>query len=217
MAYSGNVRFGGPADVRELPELIISKMSVGPMDNNAYLLRCRRSGSQVLVDAANEAGRLLDLIGDAGVDAVITTHAHADHWQALDEVVEATGALVIAHALDADDLPVTVDRFVDDDEEIAVGDASVRVIHVAGHTPGGIVLVYDDPDGPPHMITGDSLFPGGVGKARDPRDFERLLTDVEVKLFGEYPDETWVYPGHGNDTTLGRERPHLDEWRDRGW
>src|SRR6478609_8558517 len=141
MAYSGNVRPGGPADVRELPELVISKLSVGPMDNNAYLLRCRRSGAQILIDAANEPARLLDLMGAAGVDAVITTHAHADHWQGLDEVVEVTGALVVAHALDADELPITVDRFVDDDEEIGVGDTFLRVIHVAGHTPGGIALV----------------------------------------------------------------------------
>src|SRR4051812_29131973 len=114
MSYTGRVHPGGPADVRELPELVLTKLSVGPMDNNAYLLRCRRSGAQVLVDAANEPRKLLDLIGDAGLDAVITTHQHADHWQALDAVVEATGALVVAHALDADGLPINVDRFVDD-------------------------------------------------------------------------------------------------------
>jgi glyoxylase-like metal-dependent hydrolase (beta-lactamase superfamily II) len=217
MTYSGHVRPGGPADVRELTELVLTKISVGPMDNNAYLLRCRSTGAQVLVDAANEPARLLDLVGEAGVDAVITTHRHADHWQALDAVVDATGAAVIAHPLDADELPVGVTQYVDDDDVIAVGDSELRVIHVAGHTPGGIVLVYDDPHGHTHLITGDSLFPGGVGRTISGPDFAQLMDDVEYKLFEQYTDEAWVYPGHGRDTTLGTERPHLAEWRDRGW
>ncbi len=96
MTYSGDVRVGGPADVRELPGLILSKIAVGPMSNNAYLLRCRDTGEQVLIDAAADAGALLDLIGDDGIDAVITTHRHADHWQALGAVVAATGATTVA-------------------------------------------------------------------------------------------------------------------------
>jgi len=217
MTYSGNVREGGPADVRELPELVLTKISVGPMDNNVYLLRCRTTGSQVLVDAANDPSRILALVGHGGLDAIITTHAHADHWQALDEVADATGAAVLAHPLDADALPIGVTQFVDDDDMIAVGEAELRVIHVAGHTPGGLVLVYDDPDGHDHLITGDSLFPGGVGKTASGVDFAQLMTDVEYKLFGQYTDEAWVYPGHGRDTTLGAERPRLDDWKERGW
>lgn len=217
MPYSGHVRPGGPADVRELPHLVITKLSVGPMDNNAYLLRCRATGSQLLIDAANEPARLLDLVGGSGVDTIVTTHRHADHWQALDEVAEATGAALLAHPLDGDELPVTVTQYVDDDDVVMVGDEELRVIHVAGHTPGGLTLVYDDPEGHSHLFTGDSLFPGGVGRTGSGPDFAQLMDDVEYKLFEQYTDESWVYPGHGRDTTLGAERPHLAQWRERGW
>jgi len=217
MAYSGDVRPGGPADVRELPELMISKLSVGPMDNNAYLLRCRRTDAQVMIDAANEAPRLLELIGDAGLEAVITTHRHGDHWHALADVVAATGSEVLVHDADADELPVTPTRRVADGDVIEFGAVQLRAIHVAGHTPGGLVLVYDDPDGHEHLFTGDSLFPGGVGRTLDATAFTQLLGDVEQKLFARFPDEAWVYPGHGNDTSLGVERPNLSEWRARGW
>src|SRR6478752_5408907 len=175
MAYSGHVRPGGPADVRELPHLVLTKLSVGAIDINTNLLRCRMTGSQVLIDAANDPARLLALIGDAGLDTIVTTHRHADHWQALEALVDATGASVIAHPLDGDELPVPVTYYVDDDDEIAVGDEVLRVIHVAGHTPGGLVLVYDDPDGHTHLLTGDSLFPGGVGKTISGVDFAQLM------------------------------------------
>ena len=217
MTYSGDVHVGGPAAVHELPHLIVSKMAVGPMDNNAYLLRCRDTGEQVLIDAAAQPRALLDLIGSDGIEAVITTHRHADHWQALGEVVAATGATTTAGRYDAEGIPVMTDVLLDDGDEIAFGSVTLRAIHLIGHTPGSIALVYDDPEGQPHLFTGDCLFPGGVGKTANAEDFASLYSGVVTKVFDVLPDETWVYPGHGNDTTLGRERGSLEEWAERGW
>ncbi|MDT0319109.1 MBL fold metallo-hydrolase [Streptomyces millisiae] len=218
MAYTGNVTVGQPADAHELAKLIISKVAVGPMQNNAYLLRCRETGEQLLIDAAAEPRTLLNLIGDDGLATVVTTHRHGDHWQALREVVDATGARTLAGRHDAEGIPVPTDVLVDDGDEVTVGACRLTARHLVGHTPGSIALVYDDPDGHPHLFTGDCLFPGGVGNTHDdPEAFASLLHDVETKLFERLPDETWVYPGHGNDTTLGAERPKLPEWRERGW
>ncbi len=216
-SYTGTVTVGGPADVRELPELVVTKVAVGPMDNNCYLLRCRRTGEQLLIDAAEEPGRLLELIGQSGLATVVTTHRHADHWQALAPVVEHTGATCVAGRADAAHLPVAVDRELDDGDEVPVGSCALRVMRLVGHTPGSVALVYDDPAGHPHAFTGDSLFPGGVGKTPSPSAFRSLMDDVEAKLFDPLPDQTWVYPGHGADTTLGTERPSLHQWRARGW
>ncbi|MFH8796322.1 MBL fold metallo-hydrolase [Streptomyces sp. NPDC017941] len=218
MTYSGAVRVGGAADVHELQDLMISKVAVGPMDNNAYVLRCRATGEQLLVDAANDARTLLTLIGDDGIGSVVTTHQHGDHWQALEEVVAATGARTYAGREDAEGIPVPTDVLVDDGDTITFGRVTLTARHLVGHTPGSIALVYDDPHGHPHVFTGDCLFPGGVGNTwKDPERFANLMDDVEAKIFGTLPDETWVYPGHGGDTTLGAERPHLAEWRSRGW
>lgn len=217
MTYSGDVTVGGPADTRDLPALTITKVAVGPYQNNVYLLRSKASGTQVLIDAAAEPGTLLDLIGDR-LDAVITTHQHHDHWQALEAVVSATGAPTYAGRADAEGIPVPTGTLVDDGDTIRVGDIELTATHLVGHTPGSIALLYQDPGGIGHLFTGDCLFPGGVGNTqKDPARFESLYTGVVTKLFGRLPDETWVYPGHGSDTTLGAERPHLDEWRQRGW
>jgi glyoxylase-like metal-dependent hydrolase (beta-lactamase superfamily II) len=211
MTYTGEVTPGGPAAVRELDGLTITKVSVGPMDNNAYLLRSGTDG--LLIDAANDAPRLLELIGDLRLSTVVTTHRHGDHWQALAEVVSATGAESLAHADDAAEIPV-VTRTLTDGDTIAVGDKTLSVIHVVGHTPGSIVLAYDGA----HLFTGDSLFPGGVGNTRgNKKNFASLIDDVEHKLFDRFGDDTWFYPGHGKDSTLGAERPSLPEWRARGW
>ena len=186
------------------------------MDNNAYLLRCTGTGQGLLIDAANEAGRLIEMIGDTPVGTIVTTHRHADHWQALPEVQTRTGAVVVAHPADADELPVTVTHRAEHGEVLRFGDCEVSVIHLRGHTPGSIAIL-NDADGEPHVFTGDSLFPGGVGKTVTPETFTSLLNDVTERLFDRLPDVTWVYPGHGKDTTLGAERPHLGEWRERGW
>ncbi|MCG7528077.1 MBL fold metallo-hydrolase [Streptomyces sp. OfavH-34-F] len=218
MTYSGAVHVGGPADVHELTDLMISKVAVGPMDNNAYLLRCRDTGEQLLIDAANDAGTLLRLMGDDSIRSVVTTHRHRDHWQALGEVVAATGARTYAGRYDAEAIEVPTEVLVEDGDVVRVGRVELTARHLTGHTPGSIALLYDDPHGAPHLFTGDCLFPGGLGNTRrEPEAFASLLHDVETKVFDPLPDETWVYPGHGRDTTLGDERPHLPEWRARGW
>jgi glyoxylase-like metal-dependent hydrolase (beta-lactamase superfamily II) len=216
-AYTGEVQPGGPAAVRELPAVTISKVSVGPMDNNAYLLECRSTGALCLVDAANDAATLLDLVGDRPLARVVTTHQHRDHWQALEEVVAVTGARTAAGRDDAGGIPTATDEPLDDGDTVTVGDVTLQVITLVGHTPGSVALRYDDPDGHPHLFTGDSLFPGGPGKTASPSDFTSLIDDLEAKVFGALPDATWFYPGHGNDSTLGAERPALPEWRERGW
>jgi len=214
MAYSGDVSRGGAPAVRTLDHLTITKVSVGPMDNNAYLLRC--GDDQLLIDAANDDETLLALIGDAGLTTVVTTHRHGDHWQALEDVVSATGARSLAHADDAAEIPVVTDTLTEGDT-VTVGDCSLEVIHLVGHTPGSIALLYQDPNGHGHLWTGDSLFPGGPGRTTNPTEFDSLMTDLETKVFGRLPDETWFYPGHGRDSTLGKERPAIPEWRARGW
>jgi glyoxylase-like metal-dependent hydrolase (beta-lactamase superfamily II) len=218
MTYTGNVQVGGSADVHELTKLVIEKMAVGGMNNNAYLLRSRFTGDQILIDAAAEPDRLLELIGADGISGVVTTHRHGDHWGALYEVVEATGARTYAHPDDAGAIDVETEVLLSGGDVLTFGDIELRVIHLVGHTPGSIALVYDDPQGAPHIFTGDSLFPGGPGNTRgNAENFTSLMDDLELKVFGALPDETWVYPGHGFDTTLGAERPHLAEWRARGW
>ncbi|MDI5976371.1 MBL fold metallo-hydrolase [Amycolatopsis magusensis] len=219
--YTGHVEPGGDATRRTLPKLTITKLSVGPMDNNAYLLICRSSGEALLIDAAADPERISDLIGHGpdrpALRTVVTTHQHADHWQALGAVAGANGSNTAAHPADADPLPVPPDFLVEHGDTLTVGENVLEVIHLRGHTPGSIALLYRDPTGPPHLFTGDSLFPGGVGKTGSPEEFTSLLDDVSSRVFDVLPDETWFYPGHGDDSTLGEQRPHLEEWRARGW
>ena len=203
--------------MHELSSVIVSKLAVGPMSNNVYLLRCRRTGKQLLIDAAAEPERIMALIGPDGLSGVVTTHRHADHWGALADVVHDTGAPTYAGALDMDAIPVPTDHPLQHGDRISFGDVTLEALHLRGHTPGSIALLFEDPDGPPHLFTGDCLFPGGVGKTWSPEDFESLLADVESRIFHRLPDTTWVYPGHGDDTTVGNERPHLHDWRQRRW
>ena len=197
------------------------KVSVGPMDNNAYLITCTATGKSLLVDAANDADTLLDVVRRyaPNVALILTTHQHFDHWQALEALAVETGAPTAAHALDAEPLPVTPERLVAGGDTISVGDLDFDVIHLRGHTPGSVALALrgDAVGGVTQLFTGDCLFPGGVGKTWQDGDFERLLGDVSSRVFDVYDDATVVYPGHGDDTTLGAERPHLQEWRERGW
>jgi glyoxylase-like metal-dependent hydrolase (beta-lactamase superfamily II) len=217
VTYTGDVRVGGPSDTREIGGgLTVTKLAVGDMNNNAYLLR-DGGGQGLLIDAAAEPDRLIELIGDTPVAKIVTTHQHADHWQGLAAVKAATGAITVAHLADAPGIPVETDEVVIDGGTITFGDTQLSVIHLVGHTPGSIALVIEA-DGPaPHIFTGDCLFPGGPGRTTTPETFNSLMSGLEERVFGRLPDATWIYPGHGNDTTLGAERPHLEEWRARGW
>ncbi|MGA6209219.1 MBL fold metallo-hydrolase [Nocardia testacea] len=218
--YTGHVSPGSAPQRREVPGARVTKMSVGPMDNNTYLVQCAVTGAALLIDAANEADRIIELIeqetGD-GIGLIVTTHQHGDHWQALEAVAAATGAPTAAHALDAGPLPVTPQRILAEGDTVTVGDLSLEVIHLVGHTPGSVTLALTDGSGRTHLFTGDCLFPGGIGKTRRPEDFTTLLDGVTTKLFDRFADDAVVYPGHGDDTTLGAERPQLQEWRSRGW
>jgi len=209
---------GDPLVVTRSAALTVTKLSVGPMDNNAYLLTS--ASSRLLVDAAAEEDRLLALTGTA-LETIVTTHRHGDHWQALAAVAEATGAELVCGRPDVDAIATGawVENLVGvwDGDSVTVGDQRLAVIGLVGHTPGSVALAWTAPDGVTHLFTGDSLFPGGVGRAPSPADFESLLQDVQTKLFDRFADDTVVHPGHGDDTTLGAERPHLAEWRARGW
>jgi glyoxylase-like metal-dependent hydrolase (beta-lactamase superfamily II) len=202
------------------PNVTMIKVSVGPMDNNAYLLQ-PRTGGGVLIDAANDADRLVSLIDAQPVETIVTTHRHRDHWQALGRVAAAvTPERLVAGNPDVEAIAsgtgLQVLVGVWDGDRIELGEESLEVIGLVGHTPGSITLVYSG--GPTtHLFTGDSLFPGGPGKTTSPEDFNSLMNDLEAKIFARFNDDTVVHPGHGEDTTLGVERPHLGEWRARGW
>jgi glyoxylase-like metal-dependent hydrolase (beta-lactamase superfamily II) len=224
--YTGDVSPGGDPHVLPLGCLTLTKVAVDPdMSNNCYLLHCGETDELVLIDAAAEPERLLELIGDRSLTSIVTTHQHWDHHRALAAVKAAhPAATVVAGTPDADAIEeqtgVTVERRVGEGDKVAVGTCDLSVIPIVGHTPGSIVLLLDDrtasPD--PHLFTGDSLFPGGVGATRgDAAAFAQLIDDVETRIFGRLPDETRFHPGHGNDGVLGEERPHLAEWRERGW
>lgn len=216
--YTGHVERGGPAARRDLPGLSVTKLSVGgEWDNNAYLLRCRETGQQLLVDAADDAERILTVVGPAGLTTVVTTHRHHDHWRALDAVVQATGARTAAGGDDVGGIGVATDEPLADGDLVRVGRCDLHVVHLVGHTPGSIALRHDAAGGGSHLFTGDSLFPGGPGRTAGPAEFGRLMDDLETKVFGVLGDDTWVYPGHGDDTTLGAERGQLATWRARGW
>jgi glyoxylase-like metal-dependent hydrolase (beta-lactamase superfamily II) len=216
--YTGHVEPGNAAR-RTLPGASIVKVSVGPMDNNAYLIICSRTGETLLIDAANDADVLVDLVRQHApkVTLIVTSHQHFDHWQALEALVAATGAPTAAHEIDAEPLPVKPDRLLSHGDTVQIGDLTFDVIHLRGHTPGSVALALSGADDATHLFTGDCLFPGGVGKTWQPGDFTQLLDDVTSRVFDVYADSTIVYPGHGDDTTLGAERPSVNEWRERGW
>jgi len=218
--YTGDVTPGGSAQRRAVPGAEIVKLAVGPMNNNTYLVTDTATGRSVFIDAANEPDTLVQFLRDNAphLELIVTTHQHWDHWQGLEKVAAETGVPTAAHALDAGPLPVAPDRILTEGESIRVGDLDLEVIHLAGHTPGSVALVLTEQGtGKHHIFTGDSLFPGGVGKTPDDDAFRSLMNDVESKIFDRFGDDTVFYPGHGKDSTLGAERPHLGEWRERGW
>jgi glyoxylase-like metal-dependent hydrolase (beta-lactamase superfamily II) len=190
----------------------IHEIVVGPVDNNVFVLRCTETGDAVLIDAANEHERLLELCTTLGVRRVIETHGHWDHIQAVPELREA-GYAVGVTAADAGMLP-SYDDLIEDDVVIEVGRLRLRTIATPGHTPGSICFRLE---GHPVLFSGDTLFPGGPGNTTfEGGDFPTIIESIDRRLF-TLPVDTLVLPGHGDNTTIGNERPHLQEWIDRGW
>lgn len=192
----------------------VHRLVVGPYDNNVFVIRCTQTGEAVLIDAANEHERLLEISSRLGVRKVLETHGHHDHIGAVTEMREA-GYEVAVTAADAPMLAdVGYDVFLDDKEIIEFGRLRLSAIHNPGHTPGSISFHLTNT---PLLFTGDTLFPGGPGATKFPGgNFETIINSIDNLLF-PFPNETIVLPGHGLDTTIGNERPHLQEWVDRGW
>ncbi len=191
----------------------VHKLVVGPVDNNVFVLRCKRTGDAVLIDAANEHDRLLELCQRLGVRQVLETHGHWDHIQAVSAVRDA-GYEVGVTAADAARLP-SYDFVLEDASVVEVGRLRLRTILTPGHTPGSMCFLVE---GSPVLFGGDTLFPGGPGATRFPEsDFDAIMRSIDERLFSRLDPATIVMPGHGDDTTIGEERPHLQEWADRGW
>jgi glyoxylase-like metal-dependent hydrolase (beta-lactamase superfamily II) len=209
-AYTGHVDAYGPADFRLLPDLLVAKMGLGPSAVNGYLVRCLRTEEQLLVDAADDVLFVAAIMGSRGLSTIVTTHGHEPHVQALPWLTESTHARTVAHADDAGALPVPTAQEVQDGDVVEVGDVGLTVVHLPGHTPGSIALLYAPGDGSaPHLFTGDALLHGGLGPTATPEDRKRLTDALRAKVFDVLPDETWIYPGHGQDTTVGQERAAL--------
>ncbi len=191
----------------------VHQIVVGPMDNNVYILRCRRTGDAMLIDAANEHEALLEICQRLGVRQVVETHGHWDHIQAVPAVRDA-GISVAVTSADAGMLP-SYDLILEDDEQLSVGDLRIRTLATPGHTPGSICFAVE---GTNLLFTGDTLFPGGPGNTSfENADFGTIIESIDRRIFAAFKPDTLVLPGHGASTTVGNESPHLQEWVDRGW
>jgi|1186.fasta_scaffold172987_1 glyoxylase-like metal-dependent hydrolase (beta-lactamase superfamily II) len=205
--YTGIVDAYGPADFRQLPDLLVAKMGLGPSGVNGYLLRCTRTEEQLLVDAADDVMFVAAIMGSRGLSTIVTTHAHDAHVLALPDLEESTFARTVAHPDDSGAIPTPTSHPVRDGDVVGVGKVELTVLHLPGHTPGSIALLYSPADGSaPHLFSGDALLSGGPGTTPTPEERDRLLDSLGRKVFDALPDETWIYPGHGEDTTVGRER-----------
>ena len=190
----------------------IAKLPVGEWDNNAYVVACADTGKAVIIDAANEADRILQHVAGLEVQAILTTHGHFDHIMALDPVREALGVPWHLHPADIEIAERSPDEMLSHGQEIVVGNLAIHVLHTPGHTPGSVSFVLE-----PIIFTGDTLFPGGPGATRwEYASFGQVMDSIEQQLMA-YPDPTVVHPGHGASTTIGTERPSLPAWRERGW
>ncbi|WP_411730728.1 MBL fold metallo-hydrolase [Paeniglutamicibacter sp.] len=214
----------------DLADATVRSVSVSEMSNNIYLVTSKGDGSQLLIDAADDAPAIDGLVESASSDSkvatklegIATTHQHWDHIRALKEYAERTGVTTFAGAEDVAGIAaganVAIDVPLKHGDTVSVGSVILDCVHLRGHTPGSIAYVLRDSGGATVIFSGDSLFPGGVGNTQnDPQRFTSLHDDVTTRLFEQYPDESLVLPGHGATTTLGAEHPNLAEWRVRGW
>ena len=216
MEYPGHVEPDGHWIQREDGPLLVRKLSVEDFDNNVYVVACRRTRRALLVDVAARPDRLAEALADVEPVAAVQTHGHWDHVRAWDGVRHRLGIPVWGHDGDASLFPQPLDRSLTDGELLRVGEVEVEAIHVPGHTEGSLLYLAVGEERP-HLFSGDTLFPGGHGRTASPADHGRIMDGLETKVFDRLPDDTWVYPGHGDDTTLGDERPYLTAWRERGW
>ena len=191
----------------------VYRFVVGPIDNNVYVVRCKRTGESTLLDAANEPERLLRVARRLGVTSVLETHGHWDHIGAVEQV-RAAGIDVWVRSEDAGMLP-GYDHLLDDDAVHRVGDLRLRTLHTPGHTPGSMCFALEET---PMLFTGDTLFPGGPGNTNhNAQDFATIISSIDERIFSVFGDDVTIWPGHGGESTIGNERPHLDEWVKRGW
>ena len=191
--------------------LTVERVIVGPLENNTWIAACEQTGEAVIIDAADEAGRILEAAAGYRVGAILTTHGHADHVQAVAQVRSALDIPYRIHPLDAPAAGISPFDPISEGEHIAVGRASLTAVHTPGHTPGSTCFVAG-----PLLFSGDTLFPGGPGATADPDRFAEIMTSLQERLFA-LPDDTAVLPGHGAPTTIGDERPSVPEWWRRGW
>jgi glyoxylase-like metal-dependent hydrolase (beta-lactamase superfamily II) len=209
----GHVVMGGPAHTYRpsgVTDVTVSKFAVGPYDNNVYVVAS--GGDAIVIDGAAEPDRILREVEGLRVAAIVETHNHPDHTAALPALVEALAVRVLAHP--DDPMPVPAEPLASG-VRVGVGVVELIVLHTPGHTPGSLCFLLESPGAEPHLFTGDTLFPGGPGNTSGGGRFERIMRSLD-ELFA-LPDATRVSPGHGLDTTIGRERPYLRTWRDRGW
>lgn len=191
-------------------DLIVRKLRIGQMENNVYVLECPETHKALLIDCSFEPDEIERGCEGAEIVAIVQTHAHFDHVQALQEMKKRLQVPIYAHP--GESYPVSIDRDLNEGDTIPFGNREAKVFHTPGHTPGGICLLSGR-----HLISGDTLFPGGPGNTWDDADnFATIIEQIRSKLF-TLPDDTAVYPGHGDDTTIGAEKPHLQEWIERGW
>lgn len=215
MSETGHVVPGGPWLDRVDGPLLVRKLSVSTMDNNVYILADRDRGAALLVDVADDAPRLLEALEGFEVVAAVCTHGHWDHVRAWSGIA-AAGIPIWGHPADQERFPAPLDRDLVDGDVLVVGDLEVEVLHVPGHTAGSLCLLTRGRTRS-YLVSGDTLFPGGHGRTETDEDHHLIMDGLERAVFDRLDDDTLVLPGHGDDTTLGRERPELAAWRARGW
>ena len=178
----------------------IERLELGSFGTNAYIVVCARTGDSVLIDAPADAKFIISKLKGTNPKYLLLTHNHFDHVGALSEVHAELAIPLAAHVRDAANLPVPPDVLLNDGDTISFGRQKLEVLHTPGHTPGSLCFRTDL-----HLISGDTIFPGGPGLTRSSADFRQIVASITEKIFA-LPDDTRIYPGHGDATILGEEK-----------